>query len=104
MTASFLDSARAIESLRTGVPNGTAVRLLGCSQPRVSRKFDLALDKVERGEAIDGQVALGCFLREKPLLGFPDDAEQRYAAGFVLINSNAKVDFVRVAVSVESLR
>lgn len=54
MSASFVDSARAIESLRTGVPNGTAVSLLGCSQPQVSRKFDLALDKSERGEAISG--------------------------------------------------
>ncbi len=57
MSTSFLDSARAIESLRTGVPNGTAVRLLGCSQPRVSRKFDSALDKSERGDAITGGSA-----------------------------------------------
>ena len=35
-----LDSRRAIEALRNGVPNRKAVRILGCKQPRVKAAFD----------------------------------------------------------------
>jgi hypothetical protein len=48
MTVEYLKSARALESLRTGVPNSTAVRLLGCSQPRVSNAFEACLGRAAR--------------------------------------------------------
>ncbi len=38
-----LDSRRAIEALRNGVPNRKAVEILGCSQPRAEAAFDALL-------------------------------------------------------------
>ena len=38
-----LDSRRAIEALRNGVPNRKAVEILGCNQPRVEAAFDALL-------------------------------------------------------------
>ena len=35
-----LDCRRAIEALRNGVPNGSAVSMLGCTQERAERRFD----------------------------------------------------------------
>ena len=35
-----LDYRRAIEALRNGVPNGSAVRMLGCNQVRAESRFD----------------------------------------------------------------
>ena len=40
-----LDSRRAIEALRNGVPDRKAVEILGCNQPRVEAAFDDLLDK-----------------------------------------------------------
>ena len=34
-----LDCRRALEALRNGVPNGEAVKMLGCSQPRAQSRF-----------------------------------------------------------------
>ena len=49
MTQDYFDCARAIESLRIGVPNSTAVALLGCSQPAVTKRFEAALRAVSSG-------------------------------------------------------
>ena len=38
-----LDSRRAIEALRNGVPNRKAVEILGCNQPRAEAAFDALL-------------------------------------------------------------
>ena len=40
-----LDSRRAIEALRNGVPNREAVDILGCNQPRAEAAFDALLAK-----------------------------------------------------------
>lgn len=47
----YLESARAVESLRIGVPNNKAVALLGCSQPRITKRFEAALDRVSKNSA-----------------------------------------------------
>jgi len=44
MNIDFLSACRAIESLRSGVPNSIAVALLGCSQPRIVKRFETAID------------------------------------------------------------
>lgn len=41
-----LESKRAIEALRAGVPNRDAVRALGCSQPAIEERFKKQLDSV----------------------------------------------------------
>src|SRR5262245_8906679 len=59
MAPDYLESARAIESLRTGVPNSTAVKLLGCSQSKIIKRFEGALDKATKtGIASSKELAL----------------------------------------------
>ena len=41
---------RALEALRNGVPNGEAVRMLGCSQPKAESNFSDLLAKAADGE------------------------------------------------------
>ncbi len=46
---------RALEALRNGVPNGDAVRVLGCDQYEVERAFEVQLDGVEAALEDGGQ-------------------------------------------------
>ena len=46
-----LDSRRALEALRNGVPNRSAVRALGCNQPRAEHRFVELLDKAANAGA-----------------------------------------------------
>ena len=41
-----LDCWRALEALRSGVPNRDAVSVLGCSQPRAEERFLAQLGQV----------------------------------------------------------
>lgn len=59
---------RAIEALRSGVPNADAVRVLGCNQPMVAGRFDqqlvdcqagIASGRQARGELIMGGFGTG---------------------------------------------
>ena len=44
-----LDCRRALEALRNGVPNGEAVRMLGCNQPQAEARFaDLLAQAADR--------------------------------------------------------
>ncbi len=56
---------RAVEALRSGVPNRDAVRVLGCGQAEVERRFLQQLDalrpSVERGEPVQGLLVSGDF-------------------------------------------
>ena len=45
---------RAVEALRSGVPNRDAVALLGCNQPRAEAMFDNLLKRAVDGGAPDG--------------------------------------------------
>ena len=45
---SSTDYRRAMEALRNGVPNGDAVRVMGCGQPAVEKRFDEQLASVEK--------------------------------------------------------
>ena len=46
-SAERIDNRRALEALRNGVPNRDAVRVLGCNQPQVERRF---LEQLKAGE------------------------------------------------------
>ena len=48
-TEQRVDNRRALEALRNGVPNGDAVRALGCHQPAVEHRFLDLLDAVSNG-------------------------------------------------------
>ncbi len=50
-TETNLRDRRAIEALRAGVPNGDAVRRLGCSHPRIEEQFRALLAGVDSGFA-----------------------------------------------------
>ena len=56
---------RAIESLRSGVPNRDAVRALGCAQPAIEDRFRRQLEAVAealpRGEQAEGLLVAGDF-------------------------------------------
>jgi len=56
---------RAIEALRNGVPNGDAVRALGCDQPHVESRFRDQLEQMEasleREEQVAGLLVAGGF-------------------------------------------
>ncbi len=47
-TQEIVGQRRALEALRNGVPNGDAVRVLGCNQPEAERRFLQQLDAVAR--------------------------------------------------------
>lgn len=57
MANDYIESARAIESLRTAVPSTMAVSLLGCDQPKITKNFALLLERVSQGPAITGKHA-----------------------------------------------
>lgn len=65
MTAEQLESRRAIEALRAGVPNRDAVRALGCSQPEIESRFLRCLDEcqeaAERHEQAKGLMVAADF-------------------------------------------
>lgn len=56
---------RALEGLRSGIPNRHAVRLLGCQQPQVEERFRAALaechHRVVSGEQAEGLLVAGGF-------------------------------------------
>lgn len=56
-----LQQRRALEALRSGVPNRDAVRALGSARPDVEGRFTEALDRVRRGEVPRGLVVAGDF-------------------------------------------
>ena len=53
-----LTCRRALEALRNGVPNGEAVKILGCNQPEAESRFAELLDRVE-GKETPPSGALG---------------------------------------------
>ena len=53
-----LTCRRALEALRNGVPNGEAVKILGCNQPEAESRFAELLDQVE-GKETPPSGALG---------------------------------------------
>ncbi|HXI13807.1 MAG TPA: BREX system ATP-binding domain-containing protein [Thermoanaerobaculia bacterium] len=60
-----MTSRRAIEALRSGVPNRDAVTALGCMQPDIETKFRTMLDQVSgslsAGTGVDGLLVAGEF-------------------------------------------
>lgn len=60
-----IQSRRAIEALRNGVPNRDAVRELGCSQPEIEERFRKQLQSLreggENGERNNGMLIMGGF-------------------------------------------
>jgi len=52
---------RAIEALRSGVPNRDAVRELGSTQTEIERRFEERLSAVEEGQEAGGLVVSGDF-------------------------------------------
>jgi hypothetical protein len=49
MTSQKIEYRRAIEALRSGVPNRDAVRSLGCEQPSIEQKFRAQLQAAKEG-------------------------------------------------------
>lgn len=63
-TDDAIAAQRALEALRNGVPNGDAVRALGCMQPEVVDRFRAQLDRLEApGElaVVPGTLIAGGF-------------------------------------------
>lgn len=56
-TASRIQDRRAIEALRSGVPNGDAVRALGSTQPRIGERFRQQLRTAEESFPAGKQAA-----------------------------------------------
>lgn len=54
--ASYVQDRRAIEALRSGVPNRDAVRALGCSQPEIEEVFRQQLRATQEGLAVESQA------------------------------------------------
>lgn len=57
----MIEHKRAIEALRSGVPNSDAVRTMGTTQPHIEQAFTEKLDAVERGERAGGFIIRGGF-------------------------------------------
>lgn len=57
----MIEHKKAIEALRSGVPNRDAVRSLGTTQPHIEQAFMNNLDAVERGERPGGFLIRGGF-------------------------------------------
>lgn len=56
---SALSCRRALEALRNGVPNGDAVEILGCNQPRAVGRFTDLLDRVtDADQPPDGALGM----------------------------------------------
>ena len=60
-TRPTLQSRRAIEALRNGVPNSDAIEALGCSQPAVERAFTGMLDRTSTEGSSQGMLVSGDF-------------------------------------------
>lgn len=56
MTSEKIECRRAIEALRSGVPNRDAVRSLGCEQPTIEHKFHEQLNAAKEGILNDIQA------------------------------------------------
>lgn len=56
MTSQKIEYRRAIEALRSGVPNRDAVRSLGCEQPSIEQKFRAQLQAAKEGSAEEIQA------------------------------------------------
>lgn len=52
---------RAVEALRSGVPNDDAVRVLGSHQPAIEREYASRMDAAARGETAGGIIVAGDF-------------------------------------------
>ena len=48
-----MECRQALEGLRNGVPNGEAVRLLGCNQPEAEERFRNLVDQSDEAESAD---------------------------------------------------
>ena len=76
-----LDSRIAIEALRAGVPNRTAIRLLGTEQGRIESAFDAALDTAWAPDRRPGFGIAGGFGAGKShLLGYLAEAARAHRA------------------------
>ena len=56
MTSQNIECRRAIEALRSGVPNRDAVRSLGCEQPSIEQKFRTQLKAAKEGAMVEIQA------------------------------------------------
>ena len=90
---SKLNSRRALESLRNGVPNGDAVSALGCSQPVVEQGFNAMLDRLtvpgNRHDGGQGMMVAGDFGSGKShLLGYLENCalERNFVCSRVVIS------------------
>ena len=87
----ILDSRRAVEALRAGVPNRFAVEFLGLGQPAIEARFDALLSTTEREEheptpgfIVGGEFGSG---KSHVLQGLRDKAlNRRFAVSFVTIS------------------
>jgi hypothetical protein len=61
MTEQRVQDRRAIEALRSGVPNRDAVRVLGSSQPDIEARFAEQLEAIQAGESARGVLVRGGF-------------------------------------------
>ncbi len=61
MSDSRIEDRRAIEALRSGVPNRDAVRVLGSSQAEIERRFRQLLAELRGGDAAKGLLLQGGF-------------------------------------------
>ena len=83
---SRLNSRRAVEALRNGVPNGNSVAALGCNQPAVEDDFTARLSRISSGgdrpDSVSGMLVAGDFGSGKShLLGYLET--QALARNFV---------------------
>lgn len=60
-TAARLAARRAVEALRSGVPNRDAVVALGCNQPEIEARFRRQLEALRRGGPAPGTLVQGGF-------------------------------------------
>ena len=61
MSEQRVQDRRAIEALRSGVPNRDAVRVLGSSQPEIEERFAEQLAAIKAGEISSGLLVRGGF-------------------------------------------
>ena len=90
---SRLNSRRALEALRNGVPNSDAVAVLGCNQPAVEQAFNSMLarlsDNVDGPESGQGMLVAGDFGSGKShLLGYLENQaiSQNFVCSRVVIS------------------
>jgi hypothetical protein len=63
--AADVDFRRALEALRSGVPNRDALKVIGCAQPAVEQKFGKTLNEagelLQKGKQAPGLLVTGDF-------------------------------------------